>query len=165
MLLNKKKERIRFYKFLAVGIISSIVDFGLMNVFTLVVNFPLVSAQALSFIIAVINSFLWNHYWTYPDSRSKSPIQKFMQFAIVNIVGIGIRTITIPWFYALIYRILVNNKINLFLPSQIISQNLSLAIAILIVMMWNFIINRFWTFNDIDKNVVDHKLIDGDSKV
>ena len=151
MLLNKKKERIRFYKFLAVGIISSIVDFGLMNVFTLVVNFPLVSAQALSFIIAVINSFLWNHYWTYPESRTKSPIQKFLQFVVVNIIGIGIRTLSIPWFDKIIFRFLTNKNIDLLLSNQVVSQNLSLAIAVVIVMMWNFFINRIWTFNDIDK--------------
>lgn len=151
MLLNNKKERIRFYKFLAVGIISSIVDFGLMNIFTLIFNLPLVSAQAISFIIAVINSFLWNHYWTYPESRTKSPIQKFLQFVVVNIIGIGIRTLSIPWFDKIIFRFLTNKNIDLLLSNQVVSQNLSLAIAVVIVMMWNFFINRIWTFNDIDK--------------
>lgn len=151
MLLNSKKERIRFYKFLVVGVISSIVDFGLMNIFTLVFELPLVTAQALSFIIAVINSFIWNQYWTYPESRTKSAIQKFFQFIVVNIVGIGIRTLTIPWFFVLILRLMSNNKINLPLSDQVISQNFSLAIAVIIVMIWNFFINRFWTFNDVDK--------------
>ncbi len=151
MLLNNKKERIRFYKFLAVGIISSIVDFGLMNIFTLIFKLPLVSAQAISFIIAVINSFLWNHYWTYPESRTKSPIQKFLQFLVVNIIGIGIRTLSIPWFDKIIFRFLTNKNIDLLLSNQVVSQNLSLAIAVVIVMMWNFFINRIWTFNDIDK--------------
>lgn len=151
MLLNNKKERIRFYKFLAVGIISSIVDFGLMNIFTLIFKLPLVSAQAISFIIAVINSFLWNHYWTYPESRTKSPIQKFLQFVVVNIIGIGIRTLSIPWFDKIIFRFLTNINIDLLLSNQVVSQNLSLAIAVVIVMMWNFFINRIWTFNDIDK--------------
>lgn len=151
MLLNNKKERIRFYKFLAVGIISSIVDFGLMNIFTLIFKLPLVSAQAISFIIAVINSFLWNHYWTYPESRTKSPIQKFLQFVVVNIIGIGIRTLSIPWFDKIIFRFLTNINIDLLLSNQVVSQNLSLAIAVIIVMMWNFFINRIWTFNDIDK--------------
>lgn len=151
MLLNNKKERIRFYKFLAVGIISSIVDFGLMNIFTLIFKLPLVSAQAISFIIAVINSFLWNHYWTYPESRTKSPIQKFLQFLVVNIIGIGIRTLSIPWFDKIIFRFLTNINIDLLLSNQVVSQNLSLAIAVVIVMMWNFFINRIWTFNDIDK--------------
>jgi len=151
MLLNNKKERIRFYKFLAVGIISSIVDFGLMNIFTLIFKLPLVSAQAISFIIAVINSFLWNHYWTYPESRTKSPIQKFLQFVVVNIIGIGIRTLSIPWFDKIIFRFLTNKNIDLLLSNQVVSQNLSLAIAVVIVMMWNFFINRIWTFNDIDK--------------
>ena len=151
MLLNNKKERIRFYKFLAVGIISSIVDFGLMNIFTLIFKLPLVSAQAISFIIAVINSFLWNHYWTYPESRTKSPIQKFLQFLVVNIIGIGIRTLSIPWFDKIIFRFLTNKNIDLLLSKQVVSQNLFLAIAVVIVMMWNFFINRIWTFNDIDK--------------
>ena len=34
-----------------------------------------------------------------------------------------------------------------------IGLNLTKAIAAIIVMMWNFFINRYWTYNDVDKTV------------
>jgi hypothetical protein len=34
--------------------------------------------------------------------------------------------------------------------AQIIAKNATLGIAIAFVMIWNFFINRYWTYNDID---------------
>ena len=70
-LINDRRERIRFLKFSFVGITGAIVDFGVMNLLRLALDLPLVWAQAISFVCAVINNFLWNRYWTYPESRNK----------------------------------------------------------------------------------------------
>jgi len=151
MTIINKRERTRFIKFLAVGIISSIVDFGLMNLFTLAFNLSLVLSQAISFTVAVLNSFLWNRYWTYPDSRSRSAIQQLVQFIVVNVAGIGIRTPLISWLDKILFKLLDNFSFSpLPLSNMVISQNTALAISILIVMMWNFFINRFWTYSDVD---------------
>ncbi len=147
MKLNSRVERIRFIKFLIVGTISSIVDFGFLNLFTLVFHWSLIVAQALSFLLAVINSYTWNHYWTYPDSRSKSIWQQFFQFVMVNLVGIGIRTVLISSLNGLFINKLSNISI-LGLSDQVLSQNLALACSVIVVMVWNYFINRYWTFND-----------------
>jgi putative flippase GtrA len=34
--------------------------------------------------------------------------------------------------------------------AQIIAKNATLAFAIAVVMIWNFFINRYWTYNDIE---------------
>ena len=36
------------------------------------------------------------------------------------------------------------------LTAEFIAKNFTLAAAVAIVMMWNFFINRYWTYNDID---------------
>ena len=150
MIISNKKERTRFMKFIVVGIISSIVDFGLMNLFTLAFNLSLVLSQAISFTVAVLNSFFWNRYWTYPDSRSKSVVQQLVQFTIVNVVGIAIRTPLISWLDNILFKLLDNLPFPpLPLSTMVISQNTALAISILVVMMWNFFINRFWTYSDV----------------
>lgn len=153
MIISNKKEQTRFMKFLVVGIISSIVDFGLMNLFTLTFNLSLVLSQAISFTVAVLNSFLWNRYWTYPDSRSKSVVQQLVQFTVVNVVGIAIRTPLISWLDNTLFNLLDNLSFPpLSLSNMVISQNAALAISILVVMMWNFFINRFWTYSDVSNN-------------
>ena len=83
-------ERTRFYKFAVVGLIGAIIDFGVMNT---LVHFgqTFVTAGTISFICAVLSNFLWNRFWTYPESRSKHYLGQLAQFAIVNAAGLAIR--------------------------------------------------------------------------
>ena len=152
MILTDKKERTRFLRFAVVGAIGAVVDFGILNLLLALGVSYLISAT-VSFIAAVLNNFTWNRFWTYPDSRSKPISQQLTQFAVINIIGIGIR---IP-LLAVLEKFLINQA-NVFIPdgfwifsAEKLAQNLGLAIAILVVMLWNFFANRLWTYNDVDK--------------
>lgn len=148
-LINDRRERIRFLKFSFVGITGAIVDFGVMNLLRLALDLPLVWAQAISFVCAVINNFLWNRYWTYPESRNKVVTKQLIQFFMVNIIGILIRTPLVSWLDQIVVRSLGKLPIKIALADHIISQNLALATGILIVLLWNYFANRYWTYNDI----------------
>jgi putative flippase GtrA len=150
-LLTNTQERTRFLKFMVVGAIGAVVDFGVMNLLTHLFDMALVYAGVISFICAVMSNFTWNRYWTYPDSRSKPLLRQLLMFALVNVAGIAIR---IPILYFVEPPLL-----NLFsripdpLPvtAEFLARNLTLAIAVGIVMLWNFFVNRYWTYNDIDQ--------------
>lgn len=148
-LITDRSERIRFLKFSFVGITGAAVDFGIMNLLSLGFNVSLFWAQAVSFGCAVINNFLWNRYWTYPDSRSKVVTKQLVQFFLINTVGILIRSPLVLWLDRMLIRLLENLKLNLSLTNTVISQNLALAISILIILLWNYFANRYWTYNDI----------------
>ena len=148
-LLKNKQERIRFLKFAFVGVTGSIVDFGLLNLLRLVFGLDLVWAQAISFTVAVFNNFLWNRFWTYPDSRSKKTSHQLIQFFIINIVGILIRTPLISWLDKLILTSLDKLAWELPVEDFVLSQNLALAISIGIIMLWNYFANRYWTYSDV----------------
>jgi putative flippase GtrA len=150
MILTNKKERTRFLRFAVVGAIGAVVDFGILNLLlTLKVSY-LISAT-VSFIAAVLNNFTWNRYWTYPDSRSKPISRQLVQFAVINVIGIGIR---IP-LLAVLEKILIRFATSVFpdglwvLTPEKLGQNLGLVVAILVVMLWNFFANRLWTYNDV----------------
>ena len=150
MIFSNKKELTRFLRFSVVGIIGAVVDFGVLNLF-LLLNFSYVLSGTISFIAAVLNNFLWNRYWTYPDSRSKSLAKQMVQFVIINVIGLGIRIPLLAW----LEEILINffeMKIpaDFFFSAEFIGHNFGLAIAILIVMLWNFLANRYWTYNDVE---------------
>jgi len=147
--VTNKTERIRFIKFAFVGLTGTVVDFGILNLLRLVFNVPLVWAQAISFVCAVINNFLWNRFWTYPESRSKGAPKQLIQFFLISMVGILIRTPLIPWLDKVIFSFLENNQITLPLSSNVISQNLALAVSIMIITFWNFFANRYWTYSNV----------------
>ncbi len=145
------RERTRFLKFAVVGAIGAVVDFGTFNILSNVFSVEEVPASVVSFSAAVISNFLWNRYWTYPDSRSKPVAQQLFQFAIVNVIGLIIRT---PLFAFLsgklpnIFSSLAFFKHLPFTPA-IWGHNISLAIAVVVVMFWNFFINRYLTYSDV----------------
>ena len=90
--IRKRRELIRFLKFSVVGTIGAVVDFGSFNILNSVFGVPSLPASVCSFTAAIISNFIWNRYWTYPDSRSKSITKQATQFISVNIIGLIIRT-------------------------------------------------------------------------
>jgi putative flippase GtrA len=170
----RPKEAKRFVKFLIVGAIGFVVDFAFFNLLIgpfgawvepghwlyellttagfspdFVTHLAPTLAGTVSFILAVCSNFLWNRYWTYPDSRSKSRRRQFVMFLIVSLVGILIRipilTVLNPLFKTAF------EAIPLVAPySERLAANAALAIAVLVVLFWNFFVNRFWTYNDVD---------------
>ena len=47
-------------------------------------------------------------------------------------------------------NLLENVILQIPLSTEFMAKNLTLAIAVGIVMLWNFFVNRYWTYNDID---------------
>ena len=148
-ILTNPRERTRFLKFAAVGIIGAAVDFGVANLLLYAFSAPLVTAGTISFLAAVTSNFLWNRYWTYPDSRSKHVLHQFAVFTIVNAIGLAIR---IPVLHLLEEPLkLLFEKLALpFFPPDFLGKNLTLATAMIIVMLWNFFANRYVTYNDVE---------------
>ena len=99
----------------------------------------------------MLSNFTWNRYWTYPDSRSKPIRTQLLQFFVVNVVGWGINTGIL-----LLLRFPCASLVG-GLPLALeyeavykLGYNLAKAIATGIVLFWNFIINRVWTYSDVD---------------
>ena len=131
-------EFLRFLKFAVVGSIGAVVDYAVLNLGVQVFLLPLLIANAISFTAAVLSNFTWNRLWTYPESRSEPLLPQLGQFALVNLAGLGI------------------NELILFSLNPYVSKiwprwgyNISKAVAIGIVLFWNFGINRIWTYRKI----------------
>ena len=170
-------EAERFIKFLVVGAIGFVVDFGVFNLLLGPLNAILQSGTAvhqffttlgfsteyvatglaaviagtISFIAAIISNFIWNRFWTYPDSREKPIWSQFLQFFLVSVTGIVFRIPIIAF-----TRIPFTRLIETFLPmldSELVirlGDNMALAFSVLVVLFWNFFVNRYWTYNDVD---------------
>jgi len=150
MILTDAQERDRFLRFAVVGTIGAVVDFGTFNVLVNAAHMVAIWASICSFTAAIISNFLWNRFWTYPDSRSKKVSRQVVQFILVSVIGLGIRTPLFAWLEQVLIR-LANNVLpkNFFLSTTFVGHNAALAVAVVVVMMWNFYANRLWTYNDI----------------
>lgn len=152
MILTDTKERNRFLKFALVGTIGAVIDFGVMNLLShLFPQMPLVLAGTISFTCAVISNFIWNRYWTYPESRSRPLLNQLGMFFLVNTAGVAIRIPTLHYLEPPLLRFVENTFHATHLTAEFYAKNLTLATAVGIVMLWNFFVNRYWTYNDIDE--------------
>ncbi|MFQ5397975.1 MAG: GtrA family protein [Anaerolineae bacterium] len=166
------REAERFLKFAVVGLIGFVVDFGIFNLLTgplekvmapgtaadqILAGVGMTQGSALapavastiSFLAAVISNFVWNRYWTYPDSRSRSIRKQLAQFTLVNIVGIVIRIPLITFTHQPFARFA--GQIPALVPyADRIGNNMALILAVVVVLFWNFFVNRYWTYNDVE---------------
>jgi putative flippase GtrA len=155
-----RRELARFMKFSVVGVIGAVVDFGTFNLLNSLLGLWSIVASVISFIAAVMSNFIWNRFWTYPDSRSKPIRQQALQFALVNTIGLAIRTpvfalmekpmvqLTERLLRTLPPSILSENTSSIQLDHVVLGRNFALAVAVIVVLFWNFGANRIWTYSD-----------------
>jgi putative flippase GtrA len=149
VILTDPQERTRFLKFMVVGAFGALVDFGIANLLAHFLSMPLVYAGTISFICAIISNFIWNRYWTYPDSRSRPLHRQLAMFFIVNVAGIAIRLPILKFGEPPLLVFFQNLNLSASITPDFLARNLTLAIAVGIVMLWNFFVNRYWTYNDV----------------
>lgn len=161
---SKPRELERFIKFCFVGALGAVIDLGVSNFLMSFVfhvkdgdNLLVVLCGSISFTLAVISNFFWNRYWTYPDSRSRSLGSQLAQFFAINAVGLLVRALVVGLltnFYAgLVGEVASHHWFNLTLQDNTqykLGANLAIMTALVIVMLWNFFANRYWTYGDVE---------------
>ena len=145
-----KGEIKRFAKFAAVGFSGLIVDYMLLNLLTYVGRMAEPVALGVAFIAAAINNFIWNRLWVYPESRSEPKRKQLPVFLAVNAVGLGINELIFFGFNHLIDAMLAAVPFALISSHhQGIGLNLTKGIAAIVVMVWNYVVNRLVTFRNV----------------
>jgi len=161
---SKPQELERFIKFLCVGGLGAVIDLGLTNLsmrFIFHVGdkdlFLGVVCSAIGFTAATFSNFMLNRYWTYPDSRSTSMRRQMVQFFIVASVGMGIRIVVVSLLSSfmadLIGHVSARHWFNIDFDKDTIWKlgvNLAIMVALVIVALWNFFANRYWTYGDVE---------------
>lgn len=160
---GKAKEVERFLKFATVGMLGAMVDFAVLNILQRTLLIPEGAASdvemrvrlatGIAFTVAVLHNFTINRYWTYPDSRSRSVRRQLVQFFAVSAVGLAFRIIfigaTFRFFGELGASLLTGSAMTETAINQL-GSNIAQGISIIIVLNWNFIVNRLWTFSDVE---------------
>jgi putative flippase GtrA len=163
---SRSKEVERFLKFAIVGALGAFIDFGLVFILQATIFPPandlnVIIATTLGFVSAVLSNFTWNRFWTYPDSRTRPIKKQLTQFAFINTVGWTMRTIWVKTVYLTLGHFLMPIMLPViqifragYTPTEHGEAKLgtmsALLMGVVVVMVWNFFANRYWTYNDVD---------------
>jgi dolichol-phosphate mannosyltransferase len=139
-LASQKKSYRQFIKFAIVGASCAIVDWAVFYIFKAVLfnGFPSSNSQLLrqiakgiSFIVSASVNYYFNRKWTF-RSEDKAIAKQLTKFFIVATAG------------------LIFNSLIFYLVTALLGWRdiFGLLIATAIVTVWNFIINRIWTFKE-----------------
>ena len=71
-------------------------------------------------------------------------------FFAVNIAGVAIRIPILHFVEPPFMSLMKSLRLNAPFSPEFLAKNLTLALAVGIVMLWNFFVNRYWTYNDVD---------------
>ena len=164
-----RKEGRRFARFLVVGAFGFVVDFGIFNLahawgfgtWVAASVLPAVSAalanalaphpeiieQTLSLTIAILCNFLWNYFWIYPEARTANQTDKMVKFIVVSVAGL---VVGVPVFSValLVWREAVDAA-NLSSFGHNLAGNLALMTRVGVLLFWNFFVNRYWTYREV----------------
>lgn len=136
----------RFAKFATVGAAGAVTHFTIFNVLLQLLRLSTYVSNTFGFIAAVLQNFLLNRNWTFAEKRGQRAHSQLAQFALVSVFGLALNMGVLA---AVKYA--MTPFWHQIFPSQpqlalLIGDNFALAVAIGIVMFWNFAINRLWTF-------------------
>jgi putative flippase GtrA len=150
------KEITRFLKFATVGMLGTVIDFGILNLLVLAFGFSKALANTCSFTVAVFSNFVWNRLWTFPEARDRPIIPQLVQFVLVNIGGLLLNQAIFlsldAWVLGeggVLVAPMAALALNVGLAHYKLAYNLSKAVATIIVLFWNFGANRLWTYRGI----------------
>lgn len=129
----------RFIKFAIVGGVGAIVDFSVLTLLVFVLHVPDYIANILSVSAAIVSNFTWNTLWTFPESRFHTLHKHFVQFALVNLAGLGINELVFVAADHLLFERFLG-QLGIY-PAKMF--------AIGVVLFWNFGMNRIWTYRHI----------------
>ena len=154
---ERRQDLVRFLKFCVVGVIGTVIDFGIFNLLHNVLGWNRILSNTLSVTAAIVNNYLWNLFWVYPETRGRQNTKKFLQFVVVSIsawaLNTGILWSSERWLFGIngLFSGVVGRAAQMLdTEHEVLSSNAAKVLATGIVLFWNFFVNRLWTFRDID---------------
>ncbi len=128
-------------KFGIVGVANTAVDLGVLNLLIFIVGGSATAGvttafKGISFFAAVVNSYIWNRYWSFEKKESASA-NEFAKFMIVSTIGLFLNAgIT----FAITATFATNGNVSGILAT------IAAAIASVSVLAWNFLGYKLFVF-------------------
>lgn len=125
-----KRLFVQFLSFASAGAIGTLIQYTLLLILVEALSLHPVSASTLGFLAGAVVNYLLSHHWVFRSRRKHS--ETVSKFVAIAWMGLMLNA-------AVMCMLVTIGNMNYFL-SQIAASSL--------VLLWNFIGNRFWTFAD-----------------
>jgi len=137
----------QFAKFLTVGFANTAVDFGILNMLMwssgIYSGKTILLFNSISFLVAVIHSYIWNKLWTFKAKSKANIASQFLAFVVVSFIGLLINGI-IVYLVSTLIKPLLGLKIELW-------TNAGKVLATIVSLIWNFIGYKLIVFKKKDE--------------
>jgi putative flippase GtrA len=142
---------IKVFRFACVGIINTVTDLTILNTLVFVFHAPTIPANLVSASVSITLSYFLNHHIVFRSPVEHS-LKRFAHFFAVT--GFGILAIQSLVIYVVIHILdhhqsgvvhLIHSA-GLHLSAKAFDLNLGKLIAIVITMVWNFMIYHLFIF-------------------
>ena len=120
----------KLFKFCVVGFSGMIIDFGITWLLKEKIKINKYIANSTGFVLAASSNYFLNRFWTF-NSQNNKIVTEYLSFFGISIIGL-----------------LINNLIIYLLSDKIkLNFYFSKLIATIIVTLWNFGMNYYFTFS------------------
>ena len=120
---------LKFIKFSLVGFSGVFVDFGTTFICKEILKIQKYVANTCGFVLAATTNYFMNRVWTF-HSTNPNIMLEFSRFFFIALIGLGMNLL-------IIWTMTGKFKVNFYV---------SKLIATLVVVLWNFLINAYYTF-------------------
>jgi putative flippase GtrA len=128
-------------KYMFVGLLSAVVDFGIFLLLTRVFDVATIPANLVSVLAAIIHGFFWHKYFTFRITSNARVRSEFSKFFLISATGYIIQQVGLA--------------LGLLLPvEKFVGAYEDIVVKIVvvgIVASAGYFANRFWTFKQIEE--------------
>lgn len=131
---ERARLHVQLFRFVVTGVLSAVVDFGLLVVLMNLAGLDHTPAKALSFIAGTTTAYLINRRWTFAAEPSKRRFVAVMAlYGVTFAVQVGLFAVLYPWVLAT-------------WGSQTLAQVVGFVIAQGVATTVNFVVQRHLIF-------------------
>ena len=119
---------LQFFRYLFVGGVATVVDWGMLFLFTEFGHIHYLISTILAFVGGLVTNFLLSKQLVFKANEARvSPVMEFLSYAIIGVIGLGI------------------TELIMFLFTSCLDFHymISKVIATVIVLFWNYMARRY----------------------
>ncbi len=121
---------VQFFRYIFVGAIATLIDFGLLYLFTEYAKIFYLVSTILSFTASVIVHNFLSMNWVFKGRASGKRWFEFAAFTVIALIGLGLNVL-LMWIFTEHFRFY---------------YLLSKVFATILVFLWNFIARKWFVF-------------------